>query len=124
MYTNKYFKFPIIMYDGISIENILESEEKQMEAHGAITDNLVPEFCVGWARVPYKEFENQDVMWLDTYKKGDTIEDVKKDKRGFQETLIVTKHWGEFVCAWTMKEFEEKLNAFMKKYEENVEKFR
>lgn len=117
-FTDDYFKFPIIMYDGASVESALAKEQRDLETNQEILDNYKPEFAVGYARLPAKEFDDSNVIWMETYKKGDSLDDVASS--GFQETLVISKNWGDFQCAWDMKKFEEMLNSYMAKREKGA----
>jgi len=112
-YTDRFFKFPVIKYDAISLANAFLEEEQEEEVQKKITTIQAPDFAIGVMALPYEEFKRNKVAWTESCKKGDTADEVKRG--GFQETVIFSINYGDFLCSWDRKKFEEKLNEFMEK---------
>ncbi len=101
-FTDRFFTFPIKIYDSASLIRVMEAEESMnMKMEG--------EWISGVARVPSKDMF--DITWQDGYSNGRSIEEVNKE--GFDLTIVYIERYGEFTCTWPRRKFEEKLNAFM-----------
>lgn len=109
-FTDDFFGFPIKIYDGFSLKKALEEEDKEG------VDGPVPiDWIVGQVRLPAKDLHK--LMWHDGFSRDRTVSDVAE--KGFDVTTVVCEPHGEFMCTWTRKKFEEKLNEFMDKWEGN-----
>jgi hypothetical protein len=101
-FTDKFFAFPIKIYDSFSLKRSEEYEED-------VNMRMEADWISGIARVPVEELYG--IMWNDGYSNGRTIEDVKVE--GFDLTIIYSERYGELICTWPRKKFEDKLNDFM-----------
>lgn len=101
-FTDKFFAFPIKIYDGASLSQAMEAEE-------TLNMRLEADWISGVCRVPAADMET--VIYQDGYSNGRTIEQVKEE--GFDLTVVYLDRYGEFICTWGRKKFEEKLNEFM-----------
>jgi hypothetical protein len=107
-FTDDFFGFPIKVYDGFSVKKAMEAEDKET------TEGPVPiDWVSGWARLPARDLGK--MMWHDGFSRERSVEDVAKE--GFDVTIVVSDFHGEFVCTWTRKKFEEKINEFMEKWQ-------
>lgn len=108
-FTDDFFGFPIKIYDGFSLKKALEEEDKEG------VDGPVPiDWIVGMVRLPAKDLHK--LMWHDAFSRDRIVSDVAEN--GFDVTTVVCEPHGEFMCTWTRKKFEEKLNEFMEKWYE------
>lgn len=106
-FTEDFFSFPIKVYDGFSLKKAMEQEERDS------TDEPVPiDWVVGWVKIPVRDLPK--MMWHDGFSRERKVEEVANE--GFDLTIVVTDVYGEFVCTWPRKKFEDKLNEFMVKY--------
>lgn len=110
-FTDKFFSFPIKIYDSQSLRRAEEMEEANI--------HMDPDWISGWTKVSYKDLL-EGFTWQDGYSNGRTIEEVKEE--GFDLTIVYIERYGEYTCTWNRKKFEEKLNDFMEKNREVVEK--
>jgi len=109
-YTDKWFKFPIRVYDGFSVHKALLIEDKKMmEDPESIEKPETPDWVMGYAKVPV----DQILGWVDYFSEGRETSDVAKE--GFDLTLIETKSLGKFECLWLRAKFEEELDRFCEK---------
>ena len=105
-FTDDFFGFPIKVYDGFSAKKAMEAQDKDT------TDEPVPiDLIAGWAKIPAKDLPK--MMWHDGFSRERKVEEVAKN--GFDLTMVFSDIYGDFVCTWTRKKFEEKLNEFMEK---------
>ena len=105
-FTDDFFGFPIKVYDGFSAKKAMEAEDKDT------TDEPVPiDWIAGWAKIPAKDLPK--MMWHDGFSRERKVEEVAKN--GFDLTMVFSDVYGDFVCTWGRKKFEEKLNEFMEK---------
>lgn len=108
-FTDDFFSFPIKIYDGFSLKKAMKEEED--------TDGPVPiDWIVGQVRLPAKDLHR--MMWHDGFSRDRTVSDVAEN--GFDMTSVVHDDYGEFMCTWPRKKFEQKLDEFMEKW--NTEK--
>lgn len=106
-FTDDFFAFPIKIYDGFSLKKALEEEDKEG------VDGPVPiDWIVGYVRLPAKDLHK--MMWHDGFSRDRTVSDVAEN--GFDVTTVVHDNYGEFMCTWPRKKFEDKLNEFMEKW--------
>lgn len=109
-YTDRWFKFPVRIYDGFSVQKAIMVEEKKFsEDPEAIDRPETPDWVTGFVRIPLNEVE----CWIDYYSEGRETSEVATE--GFDLTMIETKNLGKFECVWKRQKFEEELNKF---YEE------
>lgn len=108
MYTKKYFKIPIRVYDEFSVQKSLMLEAKRFQEDVESLDSPeYPDWVEGSIRVPVDEI----IFWQDFYPEGTPPEEVAK--KGFDMTLIGTKTIGRLECTWKMRRFEDELNKFV-----------
>jgi len=103
-FTDGFFMFPIKIYDSLSLGRAMEFEE-------SVGMKADADWISGAAKVPAKELEA--MTWQDGYSNGRAIDEVREE--GFDLTIIYLESYGEFICTWPRKKFEEKLNEFMAK---------
>lgn len=109
-YTDKYFKFPIRVYDGFSVQKAMLIEDKKlMENPEAAEKPEVPDWVLGYAKVPVEQI----LCWVDYFSEGRETSDVAQ--KGFDLTLIETRNLGKFECVWVRTKFEDELNKFCEK---------
>lgn len=101
-FTDAFFKIPVKVFRD-ETENFDES-----------TDS-----ATAWARIPFDDLYLCD--WYEGYSIG-TL-GVQADSAGFDVTVIRTPAH-KYLCVWTMKEFEQELNKFMAKVDENADRNR
>jgi hypothetical protein len=107
-FTDDFFSFPIKVYDGFSLKKAMEAEDKDT------TEAPVPiDWVTGWVKIPAKDLHR--MMWHDGFSRERTVEEVAKE--GFDLTIVVNDNYGDFVCTWPRKKFEQKLDEFMEKWE-------
>lgn len=114
-FTSEYFMFPIKVYDGVSLRELMKNKEEFGEETREEAD-----WIAGKVRIPLKEFLKHRVWWHEGYSKSMTVADVAKE--GFDVTVVYVERMGEFTCTWTMKEFEDRLNRAIERYESTDEK--
>lgn len=112
-FTEEFFGFPIKIYDGFSLKKALEEEDKPG------TDAPVSiDWIVGHVKIPAKDLHR--IMWHDGFSRERSVGEVAE--KGFDLTIVVSDVHGEFVCTWPRKKFEEKIDAFVEKYEDEQKK--
>jgi len=105
-FTDDFFTFPIKVYDGFSLKKAMEEEDKDA------TEAPVPiDWVAGWVKIPARDLYK--MMWHDGFSRERNVKDVAEE--GFDLTIVVSAVWGEFVCTWSRKKFEAKLDEFMAK---------
>lgn len=110
-YTERFFKFPIRIYDGHSMYKAEKEEEKQ-ELAGQLIDPVHVDFAVG-----YKTLKHNSIRgWMESYTTEQGLDYVME--QGFPCTLVTTKEDETYLCNWTMAEFEEALDNFVERLEE------
>lgn len=109
-FSERFFKFPIRVYDSVSIKRNMKRE---MEGTADPDTIEIPDWVEGHAKLPYWCLDN--LYYCDTFTLGRQPEDVAKE--GFDMTYIGSSEFGEFECVWNMKRFESALNAFTEGYE-------
>src|ERR1044072_1997570 len=111
-FTDDFFSFPIQIYDRFSFKTALKEEDEEG------VDGPVPiDWIVGHVRLPVKDLHR--MMWHDAFSRDRTVSDVAEN--GFDATAVVSHEYGEFMCTWPRKKFEEKLNEFIEKWDEAQE---
>jgi hypothetical protein len=109
-FTDDFFTFPIKIYDGFSLKKALKEEDEEG------VDGPVPiDWIVGYVRLPAKDLPR--MMWHDAFSRDRTVSDVAEN--GFDATAVVSHEYGEFMCTWPRKKFEDKLNEFIEKWRES-----
>lgn len=110
-YTDKFFEFPVKMYDIYDAINAEKEEDKIETATGKL-QKVAIEYIVG-----VRGLEPDDIKeYNESYGKDDDIEEVREN--GFPHTIILTVRGDVYECIWNRKTFKEKLNAFVKKLNE------
>lgn len=109
-YTERFFRFPVRIYDGFSVHKAILVEEKKLNESPENVDRPeTPDWVMGYARIPSSEIR----YWMDYYSEGRETGDVAKE--GFDLTLVETRNLGKFECTWKRERFEEELNNFYEK---------
>ena len=103
-YSERFFKFPIRIYDRFSIMKSEEIEKSTDTPHEG-------EWLQGFARIPY----NQITSWHDFYDSVQGVDGARED--GFEATLVYTQTEGTFICTLDRETFEQSLNEFVEKYD-------
>lgn len=98
-YTDRFFSFPIRIYDGKTLDENNEGEG---------------DWIVGVVRIPFDDMRYS--CWYDGFSRDKNVEEVNKE--GFDTTIVSNKMHGQFNCIWNRKKFEEKLNEGIAKYEQ------
>lgn len=107
-YTDRFFEFPIRIYDGFSLEKAWRREDEKLRT--SLEDIDEPEkgdWVKGKVRLPHKEI----ICWMDHFEEGTPVSDVSD--KGFEMTLVLTKKLGTFECMWKKERFEQELNKFI-----------
>jgi len=99
------FKFPVLLYDGISLER---RTKKEIEEDIHSSEGIQP-YVRGYVKIPYDEI----VGYMDTWRIGRKVEEVKVD--GFCSTLVYTKTLGDFICPLKLEKFEKLYDEFADK---------
>lgn len=104
-YTDRFFEFPVRIYDRFETQQAIEQEEK---------DNIPIEgvWASGKAKLPFQEISS----WSDYFDSDQGIDGVKE--KGFEYTLIWTHNEGTYICTWKKARFEDRLNAHVEEYEQ------
>ena len=116
-FTDRFFEFPIKIYDGNSIRKMINKKENLG------LEEEVEEFdwVRGRAKIPYWALDK--IYYYDCFSEGRTPKDVAEE--GFDMTTVIHESLGEFECMWKKEVFEKKLNEFTALYErENEEEIR
>jgi len=103
-YSERFFKFPIRIYDRFSIMKSEEIEKSTDTPHEG-------EWLQGFTRIPY----NQITSWHDFYDSVQGVDGARED--GFEATLVYTQTEGTFICTLDRETFEQSLNEFVEKYD-------
>jgi hypothetical protein len=111
-YTEKFFEFPIRVYDSFERRRSMEKEERAFEND---PDLAVPEDCP-WVNGTAAVLPEHIIGYMDSFSKGKHFEEVEIE--GCDLLIVETKLQGDFLCTWTREQFKKKLNIFMTKYDE------
>lgn len=101
-FTDNFFRFPIKSYNEDKWDDEYEKNEKF--------------WVTGSARIPFEELS--EVSWWEGLSKGKTVDDYLE--KGTDVTIVYSINYGYYVCTWPIKKFEEKLNEFMAKIENEI----
>lgn len=110
-YSEKFFRFPVRLYLTKDIEKKKDLEERlgiELEDE-EVAD---PEYVLGWDCIDLNDIRGFGTI----FSRGKDLETVREE--GFDSTVIYLTYGREVGCAWTPKKFEEKLNDFVDKMEE------
>lgn len=111
-YTDKFFKFPVKTYDLYDVIKTEEEEDELKRTTGQHAKIALPFGVIIKAVLP------EDIIeYNESCGKEDDLQE--STQHGFPNTAVITKRDGVFECIWTMKKFEEKLNAHMEKIEKS-----
>jgi hypothetical protein len=105
-FTDRFFEFPIKIYDGFSLKKAMEQEE-------ALDAPVDADWVRGYIKIPAAAIT--DIYWYDVFSKGRTVEEIAD--KGFDATAIVHPDLGEFECTWRREKFENELNSFVERLE-------
>jgi len=110
-YSEKFFKFPVKLYLTKDVEERDELETRLgIELKAESKEDL--EYVVGWESV-----DIEDICGFGTiFSRNKTLEQVREE--GFDCTLVYMKYGKEIGCSWPPKKFEEKLNNFYEKLQD------
>ena len=111
-FTDKFFKFPIKIYDGASARQLIKKELKNLDT-GEHDDEEDIDWVQGDVKIPFWALEN--LFYHEGYTSGRSMEDVAKN--GFDLTYVSHTVYGDFECLWPLDKFEYKLNSFVDTYE-------
>jgi hypothetical protein len=112
-FTDKFFRFPIKIYDGVSARKMIKKELKNLDTLGDEDEEEDIDWVQGDVKIPFWGLEN--LFYHEGYTPGRSTEDVAKN--GFDLTYVSHTVYGDFECMWDMKKFEDRLNAFVEKHE-------
>lgn len=101
-FTDSFFLFPIKIYDPYSQRRSMEFEED-------VNVRTEGEWIGGQVRIPAEVLST--MTWQDGYSNGKPLDEVREE--GFDLTIVYIDLYGEFICTWPRKKFEEKINEFM-----------
>lgn len=101
-YTDRFFKFPIRIYDRFSVQNSERREDQEGVPHEG-------EYVIGLKKL----YPHEIIDWQDYYDSEYGVEGVTNE--GFKDTLVFTRTCGIYVCPLKMEKFEELLNSFMER---------
>lgn len=105
-YTERFFKFPIRYIDQFKVMKIGEEYNKNQSLPDE--EPVIPSVdCI--YKLPYDEIRG----WSEEPAPEDLFEDI--ESKGFKCTMVFTKTHGDLLCSWSVKKFEEKLDAFEEK---------
>ena len=105
-FTETFFKFPIRIYDNVSIVKNMKREMKNQDEDDE--EISIPDWVRGEARIPHWALPN--IFYSDAYSTGRQPEHVAEE--GFDTTFISSIEFGEFECMWKVGKFERELDAF------------
>lgn len=109
---DKYFRFPIKVYDQIELRIQQKNEES---GYGEkYEEPQEPWWVEGTARLPMSELEN--LHWHQGFSSGHQREEVEGN---LDLTVVYSDKYGQLVCTWPIKQFEKNLEEFL---ERRVEK--
>lgn len=110
-FTDRFFVFPIKIYDNASLKRALDQEATTGEVAEA-------DWIEGKFRFPAIDLDG--ITYHESFSRDRQIDAVLRE--GFDLTSVYSPIHGEMVCTWPMKKFEEKLNDFMDRYEKEFGK--
>ena len=110
-FTDRFFAFPIRIYDKRSLEKVLNQEDLE----DIVTTE--PAWVRGEVKFPVNELEG--IIWHDGFKTGRNVKEVAE--KGFDLTVIHSEKYGLFFCLWKKEEFEQRLNDFIEQFESKEE---
>jgi len=108
-FSDRKFKIAIKIYDGKSVHSILRRREREESDEELET----PAWVKGYMCITYDQL--RDVYHYDSYSPHREVSEVSTN--GFDLTGLFHPVLGEFECLWTRKEFEERADKFVEKYE-------
>ena len=112
-FTDRFFAFPIKIYDGKTVRFKENDEEFEEEREGEALPILDGDWVMGQVRVSRHEVDN--LLWYDGYTGDLNVKDVAE--KGFNSTVVMTENFGQFSCMWPRDKFERKLNEFVAYYD-------
>ena len=111
-FSERFFRFPVKIYDGVSFRRILNKE-----LSGEADENETPDWAQGDVKLPVDGLT--EIYYYEGFSPGRKPEDVINE--GFDITMVFHPSFGDFECLWPFKKFEQKLDEFVEKYEKIVE---
>lgn len=111
-YTDKFFSFPVKVYNNQSIKHLLKQHEEKhkhdelmgFEGDDDEDDLPEPEWNEGRMTMDYRDI----IGWEDAASYSRSAKEVKK--QGFDCLLIETKNHGSVLSTWNRQKFEEEIN--------------
>ncbi len=110
-YTDKFFEFPVKMYDIYDAINA-EEEEDDIKTKTGKLEKVPIDYIVGVRGIDPDDIKEYN----ESYGKDDDVNEVRKN--GFPHVIVLTVRGDVYECIWDRKKFKEKLNAFVKKREQ------
>lgn len=105
-FTDDYFSFPIKIYNSLSLRKARQEEESTEQPVEA-------EWVQGVMKLPVEEIFK--ISWHDGFSREREIKDVVEI--GFDSTVVYSNTYGDFICTLNRKEFEDRLNKFMERWQ-------
>lgn len=109
-YTDKLFRFPIRLADEAQIMDMGQRMSKGEDVSHEIVDTID-----SYTRLPIIQ---GDLCWHEAFPPETDFKDLMKE--GLQTTLVTSEKFGDFMCSWNMKKFEEELNKHMEKVDNSI----
>lgn len=103
-YSERFFQFPIRIYDRFSAEKA-EEKEKNFDIP------MEGDWTEGQVKLPHDDIKS----WGDFFDSEEGISKVESD--GFSSCVILTQSNGVFIATITKEEFEFRLDEYVAKYE-------
>ncbi len=113
-FTDKFFEFPIRIYDGQTISEALEEGPQED-----------PLWILGDIKIPAEKVAS--LKWHSYFKeengvKGAIEREEKRPGSGLPHTMVMLESGHEYVCPLNKSRFEDELNNFVEKMEANLRK--
>ncbi len=103
-YSQRWFEFPIRVYDRYTAEKAYENEKKELTS-----GPQEGEWVAGKLKIGHKEI----ALWADYFDSTEGVEKVLDE--GFTSTIVWTKSDGIFICPLPKKRFEQLLDEYTDK---------
>ncbi len=114
-FTDKFFEFPIRIYNGSTVEELMDEEREHSE------DSMM--WIIGDMKIPNDHLP--DLKWHEYFSEEDGVNGAierEKEQKGtaFDCTMVSLRSGHEYICPWPKSKFEKKLNDFVEKMEAYV----
>lgn len=110
-FTESLFPFPAILYDEIEM---IKRETSELEKEFNSPEGIMP-YVIGVTKIPFHEIKSYAEYWT----KGTSIDELLHN--GCNCTEITTDTLGTYLCSWSLKQLENKLDIFQKKLQDYQE---